>query len=204
MAISYLYTLLGDGALDRKLPLLNQVDSFEIDLIKKQIERNINCPLTSSSGRLFDGVSALVGIRGRIDYEAQAAVELEMAAYDMIGEQQPYPYSIVEQNGVRIVKLRELFEAIVLDIEAGTPAGDISLRFHNTMAAIVTRMCRLLSDETGIKRVALSGGVFQNRLLLRLASRALERAGFEVLTHSMVPTNDGGISLGQAAIANFA
>ena len=105
---------------------------------------------------------------------------------------------------MRVVKLKELLSAVIEDVRKQTPAPVISLRFHSTMAEIITEMCRLISKDSGIKQVALSGGVFQNRLLLRLAKATLQKAGFDVLTHHLVPTNDGGISLGQAVIANFA
>lgn len=203
MAFSYIYALLGEVALGQELPFLKEVDKYEIEIMKRQLEKGINCPLTSSCGRLFDGVSALIGIRGKVDYEAQAAVELEMAAPDGIEEAEAYPFSIVEQDGVKIVRLKDLFWAIILDLEHRLPVATISARFHNTIAQMVTKMCRLIAAETGIRKVALSGGVFQNRLLLRLTVAALEKEGFEVLTHSLVPTNDGGISLGQATIANF-
>jgi len=202
MAFSYIFNLLGDSVLGQDLPFLKDVDSYEKEVMKQQIEKRINCPPTSSCGRLFDGVSALLGIRGKVDYEAQAAVELEMAAPDQIDEAEAYPFSIVEQDGVKIVKLRELFEAIIHDV-GHLPVAIISLRFHHTIARMIAEMCRLIAKERGLHKVALSGGVFQNRLLLRLAVAALEKEGFEVLTHSLVPTNDGGISLGQAVIASW-
>jgi hydrogenase maturation protein HypF len=201
MAISYLFTLFGEDALKQDLPFLRQVDSLEVDLIAKQIQRGINSPLTSSCGRLFDAVSALIGVRGTIDYEAQAAIELEMLADE--SETALYPFSIVEQDGTHIVQLNELFAAIIADLNKGVSTPKISARFHNSIASIVTQMCSRLTGITGIKKVALSGGVFQNRLLLRLAVAALEKDGFEVLTHREVPGNDGGISVGQAVIANF-
>ena len=203
MAFSYLYTLLGEEAVDKGLAFLEEVDRYEIEVMKRQLERGINCPLTSSCGRLFDGVSALAGIRGRVDYEAQAAIELEMAAPDQFEGINPYLFSIEERDGVRIVRLGELFRGIILDIEDGLSQGEISLRFHHTIAKMVADMCHRIAAETGLRTVALSGGVFQNRLLLRLATELLEREGFVVLTHSLVPTSDGGISLGQAVIANF-
>lgn len=203
MALFYLYTLLGEGILNEKLPFLKEIDPYEKEVIKRQIEQKINSPLTSSCGRLFDGVSALFGLRGKIDYEAQAAVELEMAVNDE-SEKTSYPFSIVEQAGTKVVKLKSLFEAIIRDIENQAPAGKISMKFHNTVSRMVVDMCRLIAREAGVNKVALSGGVFQNRLLFRLVTSALEEAGFKVYTHSRVPTNDGGISLGQAVIANFA
>ena len=206
MALSYLYTLLGEDFYLEGLPL-SKLNPTELDIIiKQQLKRGINSPLTSSAGRLFDAVSALVGVRGEIDYEAQAAIELEMLAPDKLDEfeSESYPFSIVEHQGMRVVKLGELFSAIVQDVRNRIPALIISLKFHNTTAQIITRMCRLIASESGINQVALSGGVFQNRLLLRLATAALQKEGFSVLTHHLVPCNDGGISLGQAVIANFA
>jgi len=200
MAFSYVYSLLGEEALGRGLPFLREAGGEEIDVMKQQLERGLNAPLTSSCGRLFDGVSALLGIRGRVDYEAQAAVELEMAATGYTGEAQPYRYSIGERNGLKVVMLKELFQAVLDDIgQRPTPA--ISLRLHRTVADIVAEMCLLVSREHGLCTVALSGGVFQNRLLQRLTVAALESRGFEVLTHALVPTNDGDISLGQAVVA---
>jgi hydrogenase maturation protein HypF len=156
-------------------------------------------------GRLFDAVSALIGIRGEIDYEGQAAIELEMAAYDdcdKVGNK-GYPYSITEDDGVNIVRLKELLSAIVEDLYQGVSKVTISARFHNTVAQMIIDMCQSIAKRTGINKVALSGGVFQNRLLLRKVAPLLEAGGFSVLAHKQVPCNDGGISLGQAVIANF-
>jgi len=203
MAFSYLYTLLGEGILDCELPFLRDIDQHEKEVMKRQLEKGINCPLTSSCGRLFDGISALLGIRGTVDYEAQAAIELEMAAPDDFQGTDSYPFSIAEQDGVKIVKLSELFQAVIHDVENRLSIGTISAKFHRTIAQIAAEMCQRIAAERGIRKVALSGGVFQNRLLLRLTADLLEREGFAVLTHSLVPTNDGGISLGQATIANF-
>jgi hydrogenase maturation protein HypF len=203
MALSHIWTLLGmDFTLDG-LPVA-EIDRDDIELLKQQMERGVNCPPTSSAGRLFDAVSALAGVRQEIDYEAQAAIELEMLAPDEEYEGQLYPFSIAEHDGVRVVKLAELFEEVVGEVRNGTPASSISLRFHHTAASMVSEMCKLISGETGITRAALSGGVFQNRLLLRLTADALRREGFTVLIHRTVPTNDGGISLGQVVIASCA
>ena len=201
IAISYLYTLLGEEGLSRELPCLKGVDELELELIKKQIDKGINTPLTSSCGRLFDAVSALIGVRGQIDYEGQASVELEMVAYDGQADGS-YPFNIVVQDGVRVIKLRELFWAIVSDILRGIPAYAISGRFHNTVAQMISQVCSQMAKETGITMVALSGGVFQNRLLLRKVTAALDAVGLFTIIHSQVPCNDGGISLGQAVIAN--
>jgi hydrogenase maturation protein HypF len=204
-AIGYLIKLLGDKSLSPKLAFLKQVDSVEIELIKRQLQAGLNSPLNSSMGRLFDAVSSLIGIRREIDYEGQAAVELEMAAYDGTGKagDKAYPYSIVENDGVKIIQLKELFSAIIEDLSQSVSKADISIKFHNTVARMIFDMCRFISEKTGINQVALSGGVFQNRLLIRKIVPLLESAGFSVLVHKQVPCNDGGISLGQAVIANF-
>ncbi|MBA7643447.1 Carbamoyltransferase HypF [subsurface metagenome] len=203
IAIGYLLSLFGEDGLKQDLPCLKQVDSLEIDIIKKQIERKINSPLTSSCGRLFDAVSALIGVRGEIKYEAQAVIELEMAAYDEVDETNYYPFSIVEQDGLSLVKLQDLFSAIVCDLQSNTAKATISVKFHNTVAQMTNELCQIISCKTGITQVVLSGGVFQNRLLLRKTVSLLEAGGFTVFTHKQVPCNDGGISLGQAVIANF-
>jgi hydrogenase maturation protein HypF len=203
LALSYLYTLLGEDFSLDGLPLAG-LDPAETEIIKRQLKRKINSPLASSAGRLFDAVSALAGVRGEIDYEAQAAIELEMVAPNEIDKAEAYPFSIEDDGGMRVVKLKELMKAVVDDIRSKVPTPVVSLKFHYTLAGIVTEMCKLIADDSKIKRVALSGGVFQNRLLSKLASAALKREGFEVLTHRLVPANDGGISLGQAVVANFA
>jgi len=214
-AIGYILTLLGEDALDAvitreakqsQLASIGSVSEVEMEIIRRQIERGINSPLTSSMGRLFDAVSALLGIRGVIDYEGQAAVELEMAAYeeDYVHIQESYPYRIVEEEGIRVVRLRDLLSAVIEDLHQDVSKGSISVKFHDTIARMTNEMCRLTADETGITQVALSGGVFQNRLLLKKTINLLESSGLQVFIHRQVPCNDGGISLGQAAIANFA
>ncbi len=205
MALSYIWSTLGqDFPLDG-LPL-GKPGSSELNLLKQQLRRGLNCPPTSSAGRLFDAVSAIAGVCADISYEAQAAIELEMAAQ---GERRSYssksyPFEIVAQDGSRVVKLAKLIAAIVKDVRSSVPASRISLKFHMTAAQIVREMCSSISKDNGIKVVALSGGVFQNRLLTRLVVESLEADGFKVLTHSGVPCNDGCIALGQAVVANYA
>jgi len=203
LALSYLYTLLGEDFDLAGLPLAG-LDPAEIEIIRRQLKRKINSPLASSAGRLFDAVAALAGVRGEIDYEAQAAIELEMLAPDEIDSAESYPFSIEDEGGMRVVKLKELLAAVVEDVRNKVAVPEISLKFHHTVAEIVTEMCKLIARESKIKRVGLSGGVFQNRLLLKLATAALKKEGFNVLNHRLVPANDGGISLGQAVVANFA
>ncbi len=205
MALGYLFTLLTEQVSFERLPIISRVGSEELSIIRRQIERGINTPLTSSCGRLFDAVAVIAGLRGEIDYDAQAAIELEMLAPEglTLTSYPSYPYHIDEQGPEKIIRVGSLLADVVRDVEDGVAASQISAKFHITMALTITDMCRLIARDTGLGVVALSGGVFQNRLLFRLAVAALAGEGFEVLTHKLVPTNDGAISLGQAAIAHF-
>jgi hydrogenase maturation protein HypF len=153
-----------------------------------------NSPPTSSAGRLFDAVSALLGLRDTINYEGQAAVELEQLADP--AEQGSYAAAVGET-----VRGADLVRAAAEDLLAGVPKPVIATRFHRGVVDVIVDMCRRLRESTGLTTVALSGGVFQNLLLLDGCVDQLSEAGFRVLTHGRVPTNDGGISLGQAVVA---
>ncbi|OGN99735.1 MAG: carbamoyltransferase HypF, partial [Chloroflexi bacterium RBG_13_52_12] len=190
-------------SLDEKLPLLKYVADGELEIIRDQVKKSINAPLTSSMGRLFDAVSALIGIRGIIQYEAQAAIDLETLAGKAVNESARYPFSISRHDEPSIIKVHDLFAAILNDLNNHTPKARIAARFHDTVVQMILEVCQKFSPVTGITGIALSGGVFQNRLLLSKAVASLESAGFEVYTHRQAPCNDGGISLGQVAIANF-
>ena len=202
MALSYLYTLLGEDVALEGLPM-GGIDPVECNVIAQQVRGRINAPLTSSAGRLFDAVAALLGARGEIDYDAQAAIELEMLAWEEREATEAYPFSIDEEGSVRVVQLADMFSAIAHDVRKGVSAATIAYEFHRTIAAVIASTCTLIAEERGIDRVLLSGGVFQNRLLLRLTTAAIEREGLRVFTHKRVPGNDGGISLGQAVVAHF-
>jgi hydrogenase maturation protein HypF len=160
--------------------------------------RGVNAPVTSSAGRLFDAVAALLGVRDAINYEGQAAVELEQLADP--AERAAYPAAISEGSPL-LVAGADLVRAAAEDLLAGVPPEVIAARVHNGVAAMISRACLLLRERSGLGTVALSGGVFQNLLLLNAAVQLLEHDGFRVLTHTRVPPNDGGISLGQAAVA---
>jgi hydrogenase maturation protein HypF len=160
--------------------------------------RGLNSPATSSAGRLFDAVAAILGVRDTINYEGQAAVELEQLADP--GEEGAYPAEITGEEPLRIAGA-DLVRAVVEDIAAGTNRSVVAARFHNGVAGLITDCCLRLRERHGLSTVALSGGVFQNLLLLHAAVGQLEARGFVVLTHSRVPCNDGGISLGQAVVA---
>jgi hydrogenase maturation protein HypF len=202
MALGYVHSLLGPETPLDSLPIMNKIQSNEIEIVKTQLQRRLNSPLTSGAGRLFDAVSALAGVRGQVDYEAQATIELEMLAPDDVSRFEPYPFIVSENEKPVVIKLKEFVSAVVNDAQNRVSPDVISARFHRTMAEIILETCRLISRQSGLKTVALSGGVFQNRLLFNLALDILEKEGFRVLSHQMVPCNDGGISLGQAVIAN--
>lgn len=161
-------------------------------------EHGFNAPATSSAGRLFDAVAALLGVRDMINYEGQAAVELEQCTDP--DERAGYPADVADGETF-VLAGPDLLRGCVDDLLAGLPVPRIAGRFHNGLVAAIVHGCRLAERRTGLRTVALSGGVFQNLLLLDATVRALTQADFEVLTHARVPTNDGGVSLGQAVIA---
>jgi hydrogenase maturation protein HypF len=201
MALGYLYHLLGEASA-AGLSLLEGIPATELGVIRSQVAHGFNSPLTSSMGRLFDAVAALTGFKDEIDYSAQAAIEFEMLAPDDMAGFAPYPFSFTRQPGQSVtIKLADLIAGVVADVRDGAPTSSISACFHQTIAQMILETCRMMTQETGLNTVALSGGVFQNRLLFRLALDALEQHGFRVLTHHLVPCNDGGLALGQAVIA---
>lgn len=180
-----------------------RMDSQVIRLIVDMIVKNINSPLTSSMGRLFDGVAAIMGLRDRVSFEGQAAMELEMAAPDdhPLPRQAVYDYDIDMNALVWRIDWRPIIRGVVSDAQKQVPAADISNRFHWTLIHLFTDLCRRLRRETGLNRVVLSGGVFQNNILSNRLGGILARHHFEALTHRRVPPNDGGIALGQAVVA---
>jgi hydrogenase maturation protein HypF len=212
IAVAYVYALLGEHELPAHLlvpphPEAGVEAALEPKRIKElliqQIDRGINTPRTSSMGRLFDAVSALFGVCRETTYEAQAAIELEQVAAPLREGVEPYPFAVEGEGAVDVVRLRPLFEGLLAELEAGAPVAEVSLRFHATVAEMVVEVARRIRERTGLEVVALSGGVFQNALLIRLVVPRLKEAGFEVLLHHQVPPNDGGVALGQAALAVF-
>jgi len=192
-ALAYLWA--AGIAWEEDLPPVQAAPVFERAVLSRQLERGVNTVPTSSAGRLFDAVSALAGVRQEISYEAQAAIELEMVADD--GECGAYPFEPGE-----IIDVTACLDAVVADVRAGVPPGVIAARFHNGLALMICQVCRRLGKEFGLNQVALSGGVFQNVRLTKRTVALLEEAGFTVLVHTLVPPNDGCISLGQAVVAS--
>lgn len=197
MALSYLLTGWNEVPKDSKA--LQGVPPAAWTLVAQATQKGINAPLTSSCGRLFDGVAALLGLRRKVSFEGQAAMQLEMIADP--GQMQAYPIHIEEVAGQLIFDPHPLIAAILKDLDRGVPVPAIAGRFHLTLAEMITAVCAELRQGNGLDRVVLSGGVFQNCLLTEMTVPRLERAGFRVLTHSLVPPNDGGLALGQAVVA---
>lgn len=164
-------------------------------VLRAQLEHKINSPLTSSMGRLFDAVAALAGVRQQVNYEAQAAIEFEtMANPDEKGV-----YEFVYADG--LIDLKSAIEMLLADVISGVGIDKVSARFHNGLARMVSDICGKISDDYDLSEVALSGGVWQNVTLLHKTISLLEKNGFTVHIHHRVPANDGGLALGQAAIA---
>ncbi|OEU82548.1 MAG: carbamoyltransferase HypF [Desulfobacterales bacterium S5133MH4] len=199
MAISYLYDAFGEGFLDLKLPFFQDLEKKKIEIIMHMISKKVNSPQTSSLGRLFDGVAAILGIRNKVAYEGQAAMELEMAMRKDTKES--YGYEWERGKDSYQIPVHPIIRGVVWDMKNGLETPDISNKFHMTLILLFSDICTVLRKETGLDRVVFSGGVFQNATLLVGLKKALEEKDFQVFTHSLVPCNDGGISLGQAVVA---
>ncbi len=196
VALSHLWA--AGVAWDDDLPCVAACPDSERRILLRQLERNVACVPTSSVGRLFDAVAALAGVRQVVSYEAQAAIEME-ALTDATADD-PYPFPIAEGEPIRLDP-GPLIAAVAADVRRGHAVGAIAARFHESVAFAICRVARLIRDRRGTTAVGLTGGAFQNVRLLRLASDRLRASGFVVLAHRQVPANDGGLSLGQAAIA---
>lgn len=183
------------------LPFLSEIPTQARRVLRAQWEQGINLSLTSSLGRLFDAVAALCGIRNQVNYEAQAAMELEARARRWMEKAQPYPYLIEIQEGQMVWKLRPTFAALLQDLRCGLPAEEIGARFHRTVLEWTIEICEKVRETRNLDQVALSGGVWQNEILLENAIARLSQRGFRVYWPTRTPFNDGALCLGQAAIA---
>jgi len=198
-ALAYLADTFGAAAEFPELAIWRDVPESQRKLVRSMIAHRVNTIDTSSCGRLFDAVASLVGLRQQINFEGQAAIELETIAAEGMAES--YPFALEGDTAVGTLDFRPAIERIVAEVRAGTPAPTIAARFHNTMAEAIVEVCRRLRAEEKLNRVCLSGGTFQNMKLLARTLAGLRRLDFEVFIHARVPPNDGGIALGQAVIA---
>ncbi|NOX47241.1 MAG: carbamoyltransferase HypF [Chlorobi bacterium] len=193
-AISFLYKIYGEDFLELDLPFLRELDKPGLNLIVQAIEKNINCPLSSSAGRLFDAVAALTNICPVSKFHAEAPMCLE--AEMNFAEAGAYPFDFGET-----ISFEDTIREIVEDIKEGVLAADISTKFHNTIINVVFGVASMIRKETGLDKVVLSGGTFQNRYILQNVETLLTLEGFKVYSQANIPSNDGGVALGQIAIA---
>ena len=196
MALSHLWA--AGLAWDDDLPPVRACPPDERRGLRHQLDTGLGCVPTSSMGRLFDAVSALAGVRQVVAYEAQAAIELEGLSRNVDHIGSPYAFDVDADRLPALIDPGPVLSAIVDDLGAGTSTGVIGARFHRAVADLVVDLAGL--EDTGGQPIALSGGVFQNALLLRLTLNGLRAKGFRVITHRHVPPNDGGIALGQLLI----
>jgi hydrogenase maturation protein HypF len=224
MAVSYLVHHFGNDIVTTRLPFIEAVPRAKLDLLLRALERRINSPLTSSCGRLFDAVAAIARVRQKVSFEAQAAIELEMAAQFNLkdlatfakssktaarassksrekSEDGAYQFDILPKEGRLIIGTRPMFEALIRDVHNLLPVREISRKFHEGLVNLLVQLAERLRGLTSLQRICLSGGTFNNLYLTtRLVSR-LVVSGFEVFTQNEVPAGDGGLSLGQAMVA---
>jgi len=198
MGIGYLYHTFGNDFVNLDIPFLQKIDEKKIQTLVQMISVKINSPLTSSMGRLFDAVAAIVGIKNNITYSGQAAMELE----SLSGTQNKKLYNYGwDNNEIVSIDVRPMIRGIVLDLEKGIDISIIGGKFHNTLIRMLAAICDTIKKRTGLNRVALSGGVFLNKILSTGLTNTLKDKGFSVFTHRLTPANDGGLALGQAVVA---
>ncbi len=202
MAVSYLYHSFGKRFLRRRAPFIQKLNRKQLPLLLSMIAKDLNSPPTSSLGRLFDGVSALLGLAPKKPRPAEAALALEKAAAPPTGD--PYPYGLRTGEKPYIIELKPLFAALLRDIGAGRDRGEIAGRFHDTIIKIGAETAGRLSEETGRKTVVLSGGVFQNEIVRDALVRALKAQVLKPVLPLNLPVHDGNIALGQAAASGKA
>jgi hydrogenase maturation protein HypF len=217
MALSYLYfQFLNQNDVNskdrdffryiKKLPFMKTVGKDSVRTVVKMIENNLSPVMTSSLGRLFDGVAALIGLRSVTAFEGQAAMELEMAmgSYSVNRTNESgYEFELIQDQDTMIFSPDKVIRQLVDDVSGKVSVSQISLKFHTGLLHLFLDACRMLRDRYQLNTVALSGGCFQNRFLLENLSALLETNQFKVLTHSLVPANDGGLALGQAVVAGY-
>jgi hydrogenase maturation protein HypF len=201
VALSWLSRIYGKKLFGLKIDFIRRINKEKWQVLKKLSALNINSPLSSSMGRLFDAAASLLFAKHKVAFEAELAIRLEQAGSRCEVEFSPYPFRIRKAGGQYIIDPSLLFEEVVRGLERGQAQEEIACRFHQTVAEMIIKVCLSLRKESGIKKVVFSGGVFQNNLLRTLSRDLLLKEGFAVFCHSKLSSNDSGISLGQAVIA---
>ena len=199
MAISYLYNTFGEDFLSLDIPMLKQINKKDVRIIIQMILGKLNSPYTSGMGRLFDAISSITGIRNQVSFEGQAAMELEMIAQNKTMQTYECQWS---SGKIRKILFQPVIKGIVNDLNKKVALSHISAKFHATIIRIFSGLCIEIRKETHINQVVLSGGVFQNSIILTGLSDLLKQQNFKLFTHKLVPANDGGLSLGQAIVAD--
>ena len=193
-AVAALYQAYGNSLLELPLPFMQKLEKDKLHALLTQVRKGINSPLGCSAGRLFDAVAAITNICTETTFHAEAPMRLEAAIKPGVKDR-------YEADFTEVISVIPVIQQVVEDITAGKTTGEISAKFHNTIIDIIVRVSQILSAETGIKKIVLSGGTFQNRYLLENTENKLYHAGFDVFSHQKVPSNDAGIALGQLMIA---
>jgi hydrogenase maturation protein HypF len=204
-SFSHLHSAFGwEEVVDRwgALESIQWLNQQPVTTLIRMIESGLNSPLSSSCGRLFDGVAGLLNIcRESISYEGQAAIELEAAAVSGRREElSGYPLQIDDQDKLLQLDPISLWQGMLDDLQEGAAVETIAWRFHLGIATAISQMSIQLAEASGVRSIALSGGVFQNKTLFELVADQLSDSGLNLLSHSLVPANDGGLALGQAVI----
>ncbi len=196
MMVAYLYHYFGDSFVDKYASILHGINPDELGLLISMLKNNLNTPLTSSTGRLFDAVSALLGICTQSTYHAQAPMQLEAAADASTTD-------FYSWSGERVISFQPMFQQILADLDQEIPIPIISGKFHNTLVELSITQAKMMREHFQTQTVVLSGGSFQNRILLQKIENKLKECSFAVYSQERVPSNDGGIALGQVAIAAY-
>lgn len=192
--LSILFQMYGDKLLDMDLDFLKSIPENNVSLILQAIKKNINCPLSSSAGRLFDAVAAITNICSVSTFHAEAPMRLESVAHQNM--QYSYSFDFGEQ-----ISFRSTIQAIIDDLHFNVPVSEISAKFHNTFINVIFAVASQIRKTRDINKVVLSGGTFQNKYLLSRLEKLLLKEGFEVYVPSKVPSNDAGVALGQLVVA---
>jgi hydrogenase maturation protein HypF len=193
MALSYIYSSFGESFDYDSLPVFRSIDKMTLSLTEKMIAKRINSPLTSGAGRLFDAVAAILGLCKTSSFDSEGPMRLE----SVIDKNTDGTYPFESEN---IIVFSETIKAIVNDLRR-QKVSVISAKFHNTIAHVILEISKRIRSETSLKKVILSGGVFQNKYLSEKTTELLANNNFSVFTNHVVPVSDGGISLGQLIIA---
>ncbi len=194
MGVSLLHSVYGRDFLDMDIPFNDKIKSHPIELILQAIEKNINCPLSSGAGRYFDAVAAILNINHKNTFPAEGPIRLESVLDQTVNDQ--YTYDITE-----FIDLSKMVQGIVKDIKLSISIPIIAAKFHNTIISVIFTMVLKMSERKNIRKVVFSGGTFQNKYMTEKLEEKLMQVGYSVYFHEKVPSNDGGIALGQLAIA---